>query len=192
MPLTASRVAPDPAELLPAGASLTSLTTHVDERGDFTEFFRREWHQTPEPIQWNISRSERNVLRGVNVHALHWDYFCVVAGEMTVGLHDLRPDSPHARRSVTLKMSGSRLQMLTIPSGVAHGFYTADGSVHISGASTYYYPLDHPRCRWDRPELGLDWPCSSPKMSKVDDAALDYPEFRAAYLAMAASHQPRA
>jgi dTDP-4-dehydrorhamnose 3,5-epimerase len=191
MASTATGLEYDRPDLLPAGARLMSLTTHVDERGDFTEFFRNEWHESPQPVQWNVSRSGRNVLRGVHVHALHWDYFCVVAGEMTVGLHDLRPESSHLRRSVMLQLSGGRIQMLTIPPGVAHGFYSPREAMHVIGASTYYDPPDHRRCRWDSPELGLNWPCIAPKLSAADRDALDYGEFRVAFVtaAAAARHQ---
>ena len=107
---------------IPIGAQLVPLKTHADERGDFTEFFRGQWYESPLPVQWNVSRSGPNVLRGVHVHALHWDYLCVTAGEMTVGLHDMGPETANGCRSALLQLSGDRLQMLIIPPGVAHGF----------------------------------------------------------------------
>lgn len=177
---------------LPDDVRLMPLRTHPDERGDFTEFFRNEWHESPAPVQWNVSRTEPNALRGVHVHALHWDYLCVVAGEMVVGLHDLRPDTADLRRSVMLRLDGSRLQMLSIPPGVAHGFYSPQESLHVIGASGYYHPADHRRCRWDSPELGLDWPCAAPDLSPADRDAPSYRELRAAFVAAAAAARSRA
>jgi dTDP-4-dehydrorhamnose 3,5-epimerase len=181
----------DSATALPDGVRLMPLTTHADGRGDFTEIFRNEWHNSPVPVQWNVSRTGLNALRGVHVHALHWDYLCVMTGEMVVGLHDLRPEARNASRSVMLRLAGSEMRMLSIPPGVCHGFYSPHGSVHVIGASTYYNPPDHRRCRWDDPELGLDWPCTSPELSRADREAPSYGELKAAFLAaVAAARSP--
>lgn len=177
---------------LPDGVRLVSLQTHVDGRGDFTEFFRNEWHESPLPLQWNISSSNPNVMRGVHVHALHWDYLCVVTGEMAIGLHDLRPEDSGASRSALLRLAGKRLQMLVIPPGVAHGFYSLSKSAYVIGASGYYTPTDHRRCRWNCPELGLDWPCVAPELSAADRDAPSYAELQTAFLAAAAAARSRA
>lgn len=182
----------DSSTALPDGVWLVPLQTHVDHRGDFTEVFRNEWHQSPVPLQWNLSRNESNVLRGVQVHALHWDYLCVVAGEMIIGLHDMRPEDPGARRSAMLRLESARLETLVIPPGVAHGFYSPRKSMHLIGTSAYYNPEDHRHCRWDCPELGLDWPCVAPTLSATDRAAPSYVVVRTAFLAATAAALSRA
>lgn len=182
-----SALADNPSNALPDGVRLMPLTMHADERGDFTELFRNEWYETPLPVQWNVSRSNANVLRGMQVHALHWDYFCVIAGEMLVGLHDLRPDSPTHRESAMLSLIADRLQVLAIPPGVVHGFYAPTRLIHVIGASRYYLPSDHRRCRWDCPELALDWPCTAPDLSAADRNSPGYSELREAFLAAMSS-----
>lgn len=174
-------------DLLPAGVTRRPLKTYPDERGDFTEFFRNEWQRSPLPIQWNISRSRPNVLRGVHVHARHWDYLCVIEGGMTIGLHDMRPDDLSARRSATLRLSGDVLEVLAIPPGVAHGFYAINHSTYVIGASSYYDPTDHRRCRWNCPELDIHWQCSEPELSPADRNAPGYSELAAAFRAAAAT-----
>jgi dTDP-4-dehydrorhamnose 3,5-epimerase len=173
---------------LPDGVVRKALRTFPDDRGDFTEFFRNEWQTSPVPVQWNISRSRANVLRGVHVHTRHWDYLCVTNGEIFVGLHDLRATSSMATRTAMLRLHGSELEVLAIPPGVAHGFYSVDHSTYVIGASSYYDPTDHRRCRWDCPELGLDWPCDGPDLSPADQKAPSYGEladgFRAAMAAL--------
>lgn len=171
---------------LPRGVRLMPLTTHPDDRGAFTEIFRNEWHDSPLPLQWAVSRNEANVLRGVHVHVHHWDYYCAIAGEVFVGLHDLRPAAPAAAPSAMLRLAGTQLQMLAIPAGVAHGFYSAGDSMHVIGTSRYYDATDHRGCRWDSPELDLDWPCTAPKLSARDRDAGSYAELRRSYLAAAA------
>ena len=164
---------------LPTGVRLMPLTTHSDSRGDLTEIFRNEWHESPPSVHWLISRSGPNVLRGVHVHLYHWDYLCVIGGEMMVGLHDMRPE-PSAVASAMLRLNGTRLQLLAIPPGVAHGFYTPSQSAVVVGASRSYDATDHRACRWDSPELGLDWPCAVPKLSARDRDAGTYAELKSA------------
>lgn len=167
---------------LPAGVKLTSLKTHSDSRGDLTEIFRNEWQDSPEPVQWLVSRTEANALRGVHAHVRHWDYYCVVAGELIIGLHDLRPTAS-TPRSLMLRLSAEQLQLAAVPTGVAHGLYSPGRSIFMVGTSEYYDPADDLGCRWDSPELAMDWPCAAPVLSIRDRDAGGYAEFRAAFLA---------
>lgn len=173
---------PEDSVVLPPGVRLMRLTTHPDHRGELTEIFRDEWHGSARPVQWVACRSCANALRGVHVHARHWDYLCTVIGETFVGLHDLRPEEQGARQSAIIRLTGSQLQMLTIPPGVAHGFYAPADAVLLLASSGYYDPSDHQRCRWDSPELALAWPCAAPDLSTADRNAGGYAELRAALL----------
>jgi len=172
----------DPSTL-PADVLLTQLQTHRDSRGSLTEIFRNEWFTSPRPLQWSANWTEPNVLRGVHAHTQHWDYLCVIEGTVVVGLHDLRPAAPPARRSAIVTFTGNRPQVLSIPPGVAHGFYSPERSVYFLGASGYYDPSDHRRCCWDCPELGLNWPCATPILSRGDEHAPGYAQFRSGLLA---------
>ena len=167
---------------VPAGVRVISLTTHVDNRGDLSEIFREEWVDSPPPIQWVVVRSKANALRGIHVHARHWDYYCVVTGEMTVGVHDLRPGATRGI-SAMLHLTGDRLQLLSVPAGVAHGLYCSRASTIMVGTSQYYDSDDHRGCRWDCPELRLSWPCTVPELSAKDREAGSYAALRAGYLA---------
>jgi len=180
----------DHAIALPTGVGLMALTTRPDSRGDLTEVFRNEWHRSPPPVQWSVIRNNANVLRGVHAHARSWDYACVIAGELFVGLHDLRTRTPDVR-SALVRLSAERLQVLVIPAGVAHGFYAPRSATLMLGTSAYYDLADHRGCRWNSPELGLDWPCTAPELSARDREAGSYAELRAALLAdAAAAHWP--
>jgi dTDP-4-dehydrorhamnose 3,5-epimerase len=160
--------------MLPEGCRLQPLATIADQRGDFTELFRNAWFDTPPPLQWNMSRSQANVLRGVHVHARHWDYVTVLSGRMTIGLHDMRPQSAARFLSAKVELSDAEPSVLSIPPGIAHGFYFPVASLNLTAASRYYDPPDHMRCRWDCPELRLAWPCRAPQLSPADLAAGAY------------------
>ena len=154
--------------MLPADVELHRLEPHADSRGVFTELFRASWGLEVAPVQWNTVFSEGNVLRGVHAHWHHWDYLTVVSGRATIGLHDLREDSPTEHLGTTVDLSPSEPAALEIPPGVAHGFYLHEPSIHVYAVSHEWDPADELGCRWDDPELGIDWPCSGPLLSERD------------------------
>jgi dTDP-4-dehydrorhamnose 3,5-epimerase len=156
--------------VLPAGVTMRQLEPHADDRGAFTELFRSSWDVGVAPVQWNAVRSEANVLRGVHAHARHWDYLTVPLGGAAVGLHDLRDDSPTAGLAALVELGGDAPAGLTIPPGVAHGFYFHETSLHVYAVSHEWDPQDELGCSWDDPGLGIDWPCRAPLLSARDAA----------------------
>lgn len=161
---------------IPAGVALRALKTHADTRGTFTEVFREEWGLGAPALQWNIVQSRANVLRGVHAHRLHADYLTIAAGEMILGLHDLRPRSPTYRVSRLLRLQADDLHIVAIPVGVAHGFYFAEPATTLYAVSHYFDGSDEVGCRWDAPELGFAWPCDDPLLSERDRTAGSYAE----------------
>src|SRR5262249_50281289 len=108
---------------LPLGVALRPLTMHPDDPGIFPEGFRELWDTGGAPVQWNFVRSEAEVLRGVHVHHVHSDYLIILHGRASIGLRDLRRGSPTEGAVALVEMRGDDLKGLTIPPGVAHGFY---------------------------------------------------------------------
>ena len=126
--------------ILPAGTVFRPLEAHADERGVFTELYRREWGTGAEPIQWNAVWSEAGVLRGVHVHVRHDDYLTVPVGRASVGLKDLRRGSPTEGLAALVELGRERPGALVIPHGVAHGFYFHEPSLHVYAVSEYWDP----------------------------------------------------
>lgn len=157
--------------ILPHAVIWRDLETHSDHRGDLTELFRVEWQPGPAPVQWNFVRSQKNVLRGVHVHPRHDDYLVVLQNRMVLGLKDLRRDSPTHNLASIVELEGERLSAILIPHGVAHGFYFPSDALYLYSVSHYWDHSDELRCRWDDPDLGLDWPTGSPLLSDVDHRA---------------------
>lgn len=168
-----------------ADVQIAALEPFPDERGSFVEFFREEWGVGPRPIQWNVVRSAADVLRGVHVHRGHHDFLTVASGTLLLGLHDLRPDSATHGTSCFLTLSADTPQAAAIPPGVCHGFYYPEPSVHVYGVTEYWNPADELGCRWDAPELGLDWPTTSPALSAKDRDAMTFERMRSEYLGTA-------
>jgi len=153
------------------GVRVRHLLVHADARGSLTELFRDEWDTGFEPIQWNLSHSEANVLRGVHVHPRHTDYLILIQGHASVGLRDLRRGSSTEGMVALIDMRGERPSALTIPPGVAHGFLYHQPSTHIYGMSEYWDPADEIGCHWADPTLAIPWPITEALLSERDASA---------------------
>jgi dTDP-4-dehydrorhamnose 3,5-epimerase len=145
------------------------LEPHRDERGVFTELYRVEWATGVEPVQWNSVRSEAGVLRGVHVHIRHDDYLTVPFGRASVGIRDLRRDSPTEGLATVVELGAERPAALVIPHGVAHGFYFHEPSLHVYAVSEYWDPEDELGCHWADSELAIPWPVDSASVSERDE-----------------------
>jgi dTDP-4-dehydrorhamnose 3,5-epimerase len=141
---------------------------HRDQRGAFTEVYRREWDTGIAPVQWNAVTSDAGVLRGVHAHIRHDDYLLVLKGRASIGLRDLRQGSPTEGAAVLVELNAAELAALTIPHGVAHGFYFHEPSVHLYAVSRYWDPADELGCHWADAALEIPWPVAHATVSERD------------------------
>lgn len=155
---------------LPHDLRLSPLEPHRDDRGTFLELYREEWQTDVDPIQWNAVHTNAGVLRGAHVHPRHDDYLTVVRGCATVGLRDLREGSPTEGAAACVELSEERPTAISIPHGVAHGFYFQQPSTHIYSVSHYWDMADELGCRWDDPGLEIPWPQCEAQISPRDAA----------------------
>jgi dTDP-4-dehydrorhamnose 3,5-epimerase len=153
-----------------AGVQYFSLTSHSDDRGVFTENYRREWLRGgQEMVQGNLSRSSRNVLRGLHFHRRQADYWCLIEGTAFVGLYDLRQGSPTQGNKAEIRMTvDGAYHGLYIPKGIAHGFYAETDLLLQYLVDQYFNGEDEFGVAWDDPGLGIDWPSRQPTLSPRD------------------------
>jgi dTDP-4-dehydrorhamnose 3,5-epimerase len=164
---------------LPAGVTRHGLSPAADARGSFTEIFRETWPLGIRPLQWGLLQSRAGVLRGVHVHPRHDEFILVAVGAMLLGLKDLRRDSPSFGLAALLNLSGERPELVTLPHGVAHGFYHATDTSLLLATSQYYDPTDDLGCQWADPALGIPWPVRNPELSERDRKAPPFAELMA-------------
>jgi dTDP-4-dehydrorhamnose 3,5-epimerase len=153
-----------------AGVYLVPLTTHPDDRGSFTEDYRRAWiPEMREMVQGNISISRASVIRGLHFHRAQADWWCFYRGRAMVGLYDLRTGSPTEGRKGEIGIdTAEALQGLYIPRGVAHGFCAeTDVMLHYM-VDNYYTGHDEFGVAWDDPDIGISWPVTDPILSDRD------------------------
>ncbi|MBP7973300.1 MAG: dTDP-4-dehydrorhamnose 3,5-epimerase [Candidatus Nanopelagicales bacterium] len=175
----------DAMHALPVGVLHRKITEHADDRGVLSEVFRAEWRTGINPLQWNLVKSAANVLRGVHVHPHHVDYLTVAHGTMHIALVDMRTDSATHGLATIVILRGDDPHALTIPAGVAHGFWFPEPVTYLYAVDHYWSMADELGCRWDDPELGLAWPApaATALLSPRDEAAGTFTELQTEFQA---------
>ncbi|MDO8391089.1 MAG: dTDP-4-dehydrorhamnose 3,5-epimerase family protein [Actinomycetota bacterium] len=149
------------------GVRIHALHPVHDERGGFVELFRSGWNTEFRPVQWNYLHNTANVMRGFHVHPRHTDLLMLLTGSMRVGLRDLRAASPTLGTVRTIDLQ-PMTHALLIPAGVGHGFYFPEPSGLCFSVSHEWDPDDDIACRWDDPQLQIEWGCADPVISDRD------------------------
>ncbi len=155
------------------GVIKVQLQPYGDERGRFTEFFRKEWfpQRAWHHVQLNRSDSRAGVLRGLHYHFNQVDYWHILSGRLRVGLADLRRSSPAFRCTETIEMDASEPHGLFIPVGVAHGFLAVTDVTLVYVVDNYYDGADEHGLAWNDPEIVVPWQFDSlPTLSGRDQA----------------------
>ena len=152
-----------------------------DERGFFLETWRRDEFAAAgiasEFVQDNHSGSVQGVLRGLHyqIRQAQGKLLRVVAGEIFDVAVDIRHNSPTFGRAVSAVLSAERREMLWVPPGFAHGFYTLSGFAELLYRTTdYYAPQWERSLLWNDPALSIDWPLvdgQAPILAAKDAAA---------------------
>lgn len=164
-----------------AGAFEVRLEPRWDARG----YFMRTWDERLAAeagiarrwVQENQSRSvRRHILRGLHFqrppHAEAKLVRCVVGRVLDVFV-DLRRGSPSYGRWDAVELAAEEHNMVFIPRGCAHGFYTlTDESVVQYKVDACYAPQAEIGLRWD--SAGIDWPAAEPLLSDKDRALPDF------------------
>jgi dTDP-4-dehydrorhamnose 3,5-epimerase len=144
-----------------------------DERGWLAELVRDSWVEPVRFCQVNVVRSRAGTLRGVHWHEEHHDLIAVVAGQLLVGLSDLRAGSPTAGRGLLLEVVDDPLAAVVVPPGVAHGFFSPRPSTALYAISRQYDGEDEYGVAFDDERLGIPWPLARAEvLLSARDAAL--------------------
>jgi dTDP-4-dehydrorhamnose 3,5-epimerase len=141
---------------------LVSNVLGDDARGTFQEAWQAEKMQAAglpdfQPVQYNVARSGRGVLRGI--HAEPWDKFIHLAdGTAFAAWVDLRPDSPSFKQVLTLELSPE--VAVYVPRGVGNSYLvTSDQVIYTYLVNAHWQPdLTYTAVAYDDPEVGIEWP----------------------------------
>jgi dTDP-4-dehydrorhamnose 3,5-epimerase len=172
------------------GLLLLEPRVFEDERGYFLESFNELRYNeflggNYRFVQDNISRSAKNVLRG-----LHFQYpphaqgkiVSVVKGRVLDVAVDIRKDSPTYGKSQIVELSEDKHDQFWIPPGFAHGFIALeDETVFSYKCSAYYHPASECTLLWNDPELAIEWQIKDPIISSKDKEGLSFHSFNSPF-----------
>lgn len=149
------------------GLRILEPAVFPDERGFFSETYRREWHAEAgigaeeEFIQDNHSRSGKGVVRGMHFHigaGVAKLVRCARGKILDVNV-DLRKGSPTYGQWEGVELDDEGMRVLYVPVGFAHGFCVLSEVADVLYKQSAYYEKAVERgIAWDDPEIGIEWP----------------------------------
>jgi len=156
-----------------------------DGRGSFVKTFHQDAFEAQGlGTGWReeyYSVSHKGVLRGLHFQLPPHDHvklvYCV-SGTVFDAVLDMRVGSPAYGRYATLELSAAKANMLFIPKGLAHGFYTlSEDAIMMYKVSTVYAPAADAGVLWN--SAGIPWPENAPVISARDSSFPLFAEFAA-------------
>jgi dTDP-4-dehydrorhamnose 3,5-epimerase len=128
-------------------------------------------------VQENHSHSVKGVLRGMHYQRTRpqGKLVRVLVGAVFDVVVDVRRSSSRFGQWFGTTLSREAREMLWIPPGFAHGYYTLSPEVDLVYLCTdHYLPSDECAFHWNDPAVGIGWPLppdSRPILSMKDEAA---------------------
>lgn len=166
------------------GLVIIEPEVHHDARGYFFESFnRRTFSRLGLPVvfvQENISRSRKNVVRGLHFQRppmsqskLVW----VINGLIRDVVIDLRRGQPTFGKSYMAELSADNLRRLFVPVGFAHGFSVLSDYADVCYMCDEFFSPNHQTgIFYQDPILNIDWGVSE-KDCIVSKKDLELPGF---------------
>ena len=158
---------------------------HADFRGEFVQTYQRDQYLTAgivrEFVQDNLSRSRRNVLRGLHFQNPNGQgkLVRVTVGSVWDVAVDLRRGSPSFGKWAGVHLSEKDYLQLYVPAGFAHGFVVTTKEAVFEYRCTAVYTPESEHClRWDDPDVGIEWQVDQPVLSERDEAGATLEELR--------------
>lgn len=156
------------------GCFVLTPKVHEDERGKFVKTFHapdfQELGLETDFKEEYYSVSKKGVLRGLHFQKPPHDHvkmvYCAEGRVFDVVL-DIRRDSRMYGKHVSFELSMEKCNILYLPKGVAHGFYTLSKSaIMMYKVSSVYSPEFDSGILWNSVEI--KWPSANPVVSKRD------------------------
>lgn len=138
-----------------------------DSRGFFMEVFHAgRFGDAGLPTEWkqdNISRSQKNVLRGLHFQLTQPQGKLVrcLRGAIYDVAVDVRRSSPTFGKWVGIEITEENRRAIYVPVGFAHGFCVLSDVADVEYKCTDLYAPQHERSLiWNDPTVGVKWPLS--------------------------------
>ena len=155
-------------------AKLIEPDVYTDARGFFKETYVRETYEQAGLadvfLQDNLSRSLRNVIRGMHYDMRLSKLVQCVHGRIFDVIVDAREDSPTYLQWEAYELSEDNHRQLYVPRGFAHGLLALTDAAVVSYKQSDYHDASQERgLAWNDPAIGIEWPLQGqPILSEKD------------------------
>ena len=155
-----------------------------DKRGYFKELIKENQLKKKMPFTV-MSYSKKNVIRGLHIQTKkpQGKFITVLKGKVYDVALDLRKNSKTFGKSFTCILSEKNSKSIYIPPGFAHGFCGLDKENYIIYSCTQYRNAKSEKAiKYNDKKLNIKWPTKKPVVSKKDQNAITFIEFKKKYL----------
>tara|TARA_B100001167_G_C16730171_1_gene285542 strand:+ start:213 stop:737 length:525 start_codon:yes stop_codon:yes gene_type:complete len=155
-----------------------------DKRGYFKELIKEK--QIKKKLPFTVmSYSKKNVIRGLHIQTKNSQgkLISVLKGKVYDVALDLRKNSKTFGKVFSCILSEKNSQSIFIPPGFAHGFCGLEKENYIIYSCTQYRDKASEKAiKYNDKKLNIKWPTKKPVVSKKDQSAIAFVEFKKKYL----------
>ena len=155
-----------------------------DKRGYFKELIKE--NQIKKKLPFTVmSYSKKNVIRGLHIQTKksQGKFISILKGKVYDVALDLRKNSKTFGKLFTCILSEKNSKSIYIPPGFAHGFCGLDKENYIIYSCTQYRNAKSEKAiKYNDKKLNIKWPTKKPIVSKKDQNAITFIEFKKKYL----------
>ena len=166
------------------GLKLIRGKNFYDQRGYFREILRNNLLKKKKFIFWSISKSKKNVLRGLHLQTKFKQakFVSVLKGKIYEVVLDLRKKSRTYGKYYGTILSDKNSTSLFVPTGFAHGFCALENeSLVLYGMTNYRSRENEVGILWNDDVIKIKWPVKKPIVSKKDKNNLTFKKFNNLY-----------
>jgi len=167
------------------GLKVIKGVNHYDNRGYFRETFKNNFFKNKKFIFWCMSKSKKNVLRGLHLQVKKQQdkFVSVIKGKIFDVVIDLRKKSETYGQKYSIILSNKNSTSLFIPAGFAHGFCGLDKeNLVFYGCTNYQSKSNEVGILWNDKTLKIKWPLKKIIISKKDKRNITFQEYKNLYL----------
>ena len=143
------------------GLKIIQGKNHYDTRGFFKEIYLKKKLKSHNPIFWCMSKSKKNVLRGLHLQTKNSQekFVSVVKGKVLDVIVDLRKKSKTFGKHLKIMLSEKNAKSVLIPAKCAHGFLGLDDeNIVLYSNNNYRNKASETGIIWNDKQLNIKWP----------------------------------
>ena len=162
------------------GLKLIKGKIYYDTRGFFKEIFKKNKIKSHNPIFWCMSKSKKNVLRGLHLQTQDSQekFVSVIKGRILDVVVDLRKNSKTFGKHFKIILSEKNAKSLLIPGGFAHGFVGLQNeNIILYSNNNYRSKKSETGIMWNDKKLKIKWPKKKFIISRKDKNNLSFDEY---------------